>query len=250
MLLVDVSDVTGLGEVEQLLDSVWAADSGHPVVPLDLLRAFTALGGHVAAASEGGRTIAASVAVPAHESGVLYSLAVGVAPQHARRGIGAALKVHQRRWAAQSGYRRIRWTFDPLVGANAAFNFVRLGAQVIAHEPDFFGPVVDAFTSGGPTDRFVVDWDVDTTSGRFAAEPEPASEVLATGPDDAAAVRRAGARRWVRLPKDVVALRRNDPEIARAWTSLHRDWVASAMQDGARVVGVSADGWYLLRETR
>ena len=49
----------------------------------------------------------------------LHSHITGVAPGGQHRGIGFALKLHQRAWALARAVPVIVWTFDPLVARNA-----------------------------------------------------------------------------------------------------------------------------------
>ena len=51
-------------------------------------------------------------------------------PEARGTGIGRAIKLHQREWAAANGIATIVWTFDPLVRRNAWFNIAVLGADV------------------------------------------------------------------------------------------------------------------------
>ncbi|MGA8042756.1 MAG: GNAT family N-acetyltransferase, partial [Terracidiphilus sp.] len=44
----------------------------------------------------------------------LHSHMLAVRPSHRNRGIGAQLKLEQRREALSRGIRRMEWTFDPL----------------------------------------------------------------------------------------------------------------------------------------
>ena len=85
----------------------------------------------------------------------LHSHITGVAPHGQGRGIGFALKVHQRAWALARGVPAIVWTFDPLVARNAWFNLAKLGATPTAYLEDFYGPMTDAINAGMASDRAV-----------------------------------------------------------------------------------------------
>ncbi|MEG9225311.1 hypothetical protein [Aeromicrobium sp. Sec7.5] len=245
MQIIDVDSLDDLRDVERVLHSVWDAPGGHPPVTLDLLRAFQHLGGHVCAAVVEDVAVAASVAVPAGEPGVLYSILTGVAAEHAGQGIGRRIKLHQRSSAARLGYDHIRWTFDPLVRHNARFNLRTLGARVVGYEPDFFGPLTDAFNAGAPTDRLVVDWPITTGVLGLPVGPGPRVEVVETGPDDEPAVVTDHEHTWIRVPDDIVALRGSSRTEAARWTQTARTHLAPAARRQA-VAGLSADGWFVL----
>jgi predicted GNAT superfamily acetyltransferase len=48
------------------------------------------------------------------------------------------------------------------------------------------------------------------------------------------------------VPEDIVALRRSDPTLARAWRRALRETLGDAIQRGYVVVGATRDGWYVL----
>jgi predicted GNAT superfamily acetyltransferase len=48
------------------------------------------------------------------------------------------------------------------------------------------------------------------------------------------------------VPDDIVALRRDDPALARAWRLAVRDALKTAFDAGYRISGVTRTGWYVL----
>ena len=77
-----------------------------------------------------GELVGASVAFFTEPLGAaMHSHITGVLAGTAGRGVGAALKWHQRQWALERGLTRITWTFDPLIARNSYFNLTRLGAR-------------------------------------------------------------------------------------------------------------------------
>ncbi|HRC40968.1 MAG TPA: hypothetical protein PLK69_05590, partial [Tetrasphaera sp.] len=56
----------------------------------------------------------------------------------------------------------------------------------------------------------------------------------------------AGAR-WIRVPADIVALRRTDPVQSAAWRLAVRTWFTAAFADGFVGVGVTPHGWYHMK---
>ena len=90
----------------------------------------------------------------------MHSHITGVLPGTAGRGVGAALKWHQRQWALERGLSRITWTYDPLIARNSYFNLARLGARPDTYFVDFYGLMNDGPNRGQPTDRMQVVWDL------------------------------------------------------------------------------------------
>ena len=74
-----------------------------------------------------------------HDGLHLHSHMNAVDPAARGRGIGLALKLRQRALCLEHGVAEVRWTYDPLIRRNARMNLVRLGAEVIAFHPDFYG---------------------------------------------------------------------------------------------------------------
>ncbi len=87
-----------------------------------------------------------------------YSSILGVRPEWQGQGIGFALKRAQWQMVRHQGIDRITWTYDPLLSRNAWLNITRLGAVSSSYLPDFYGKMEDALNRGLPSDRFDVDW--------------------------------------------------------------------------------------------
>ena len=96
---------------------------------------------------------------------VHWSHMLAVHPRFEGLGIGRRLKEIQRDFLLERGIRVMRWSFDPLVARNAHLNYNRLGAKVIEYVPDMYGTDTGSILhSGLGTDRFVVEWTLDTPS--------------------------------------------------------------------------------------
>lgn len=113
----------------------------------------------------------------------LHSHLLAIAPEHQRCGLGFALKFAQRDLALACGIRTMRWTFDPLMARNAAFNLGKLRATVRRYIPDFYGRLASVLQGGTPTDRFLAEWDLDSDRVQAAfevrSEPPAADERIA-----------------------------------------------------------------------
>ncbi|KAA1378474.1 hypothetical protein [Aeromicrobium fastidiosum] len=246
MPINDVTDISRLREVEQVLSSIWGSESSP--VPLDILRAVTHAGGHVAGCWEDETLVAASVATPADQV-TLYSIVVGVTSGQTGRGLGQMMKQHQRAWALSAGFSNIRWTVDPLLRLNAHFNLLRLGAHTSGYEEDFFGAVHDAFNDGGPSDRLVVDWPLDADPRRPSPGWSAGAVTIEQGPDRLPAVIRDGPLTWLRIPDDIVFLRATDAEASDAWTQIYRTHMSAPMRSRhVTVAGLTTAGWYVLEQ--
>lgn len=211
-----------------LFQQVWR--SAEPVVPGNLVRTVQHTGGYVFGAyDDSGAMLAAAFGLLSATG--LHSHLTGVLPGGERRGLGMALKLHQRAWALDRGIDVITWTCDPLVRRNLAFNLHALGAEVAAYLPDHYGAMRDGVNAGDESDRVELHWDLRGDRAVAAAEhrlPWVAGELT------------------VPLPDDIEALRRRDPAAARTWRRAVRDAVVPALADGARVTGLTDTGALVL----
>jgi predicted GNAT superfamily acetyltransferase len=83
---------------------------------------------------------------------------LGIHPQYRNLGMGFALKRAQWQMVRRQGIDLISWTYDPLLSANAHLNIARLGAVCNTYLPNFYGAMRDELNIGLPSDRFQVDW--------------------------------------------------------------------------------------------
>ena len=87
---------------------------------------------------------------------------LGVHPKYRNQGIGFALKRAQWQMVRHQGLDRITWTYDPLLSRNAYLNITRLGAVCNTYKREVYGEMRDGLNVGIPSDRFQVDWWVNT----------------------------------------------------------------------------------------
>lgn len=221
-----------LEDLRWVCDEVWPGE-GTNVTP-NLLRASVHAGGYAAAAYLDGRPVGAAMGVVGRHRADggweehLHSHMNAVLPGLRDRGIGTALKLHQRVWAAEQDFPWISWTFDPLVRRNAHMNIRLLGAEVRGYEPDFYGAMADGINAGDPTDRMFAWWDVMSAAPRPPIVPEDGDLV-------------------VPLPADIVAIRGADPAQARDWRLRVRAAITQALDTGHVVVGVDEASSYVMR---
>ncbi len=236
-----------LQRADRLLREVWGSRPGDdPPLALDLMCAFAHTGSYVGGAYLDGELVGVAAGFLTADR-TLHSHVAGVAAAARGRGVGRALKEHQREWAARHGLTAVSWTFDPLVRRNAFFNLARLGAGVADYLPDFYGPMTDGLNDGGPSDRLYVTWPL---SG---PELTPADDGRRrTVVDEAGVVHDPSGAALIRCatPPDIERLRAEDPAAARRWRTALREGLGGALAQGYRVTGFTRDGWYLLGGAR
>lgn len=245
-----------LHEADEMRDAsaqmaaVWGTDPDRSPMNTGLLVALAHSGNYVSGAFDEGRlvgTCAGWFHPPAQRS--LHSHIAGILPEAAGRGIGRALKFHQRAWALERGLRTITWTVDPLVARNAYINLSLLGVDLLEYLPDLYGPMTDGLNIGQASDRMLVSWDLEADGPR-PAHPGPGAvrAVRVTDGLPQPALDRVGTATecTVAVPADVESLRRTDPELATAWRLAQREVFTSLLAAGWSVAGFSrADGFQL-----
>lgn len=265
---VEVGELVAVGELHAAADlfiDIWGPRPDGPPISRDLLRAFAHTGNYVAGASVGSRLVGASVGFLGKGGGItkLHSHVTGLAPDVQQRGIGFALKLHQRAWALAHDLPVITWTFDPLVRRNAFFNLTKLGAEATAFHANFYGEMPDRINGGDESDRCDVVWDAGGHRAALASTsslPEPDVGNLLSGGAQAVLEDRgdgqprtgalAGDVRLAWIPPDVVELRRRAPEVARAWRLALRETLGASVEEGFVAAAMSRAGWYVLERRR
>jgi predicted GNAT superfamily acetyltransferase len=197
---------------------------------------------------------------PAHWSHML-----AVRDQTRGSGLGQQLKWFQRALLLKRGVHTMYWTFDPLVSRNAHLNLNRLGVEIEAYVPDYYGADTDSeLHSGLGTDRFIVRWDLRGQRTRRAQGGKPVarySEFTDAPVVDSITVGGIGSipeeqalrdvpRVRIEVPLDIQAVKRNDPGIAWQWRMVTRRAFLHYLSQGYRVQGIyrDADGrsYYVL----
>lgn len=253
VLVDETEDSDTLKDVSALLESVWGRTAEGVPIPSDVLRSLVHAGGCITTARDSRQAlVGAAVLTPAADGG--YSLIAATAPHQTSRGLGRALKLRQRAWGLEHGWRSIQWTFDPLVSRNARFNLSRLGALAATYEQDFYGPMSDDINANDHSDRLVAVWELDTPRAINAADGRPMPDLVPPhhttvhchGPDGQPLIIGDETRRWCRAPNDIITIRRQQPELAQQWRMALRAAFLEAFAEGFIAVGFSRDGWYAL----
>jgi predicted GNAT superfamily acetyltransferase len=99
----------------------------------------------------------------------------GVHPDHRDGGVGFALKRAQWQMVRHQELDHITWTYDPLLSRNAYLNIARLGAVCSTYRRSEYGEMRDGLNAGLPSDRFQVDWWLNThrVNRRLSKRPRP-----------------------------------------------------------------------------
>jgi predicted GNAT superfamily acetyltransferase len=87
---------------------------------------------------------------------------MGVHPDWRDSGLGFALKRAQWQMVRHQGLDHITWTYDPLMSRNAYLNIAKLGAICNTYRISEYGDLRDGLNAGLPSDRFQVDWWLNT----------------------------------------------------------------------------------------
>jgi predicted GNAT superfamily acetyltransferase len=111
---------------------------------------------------------------------------LAVHPDYRDRGLGFALKRAQWQMVRYQKLDHIIWTYDPLQSRNAYLNITKLGAVCNTYQREVYGVMRDGLNFGLPSDRFVVDWWVNSRRverrlSRRARQPLDLAHFFAAG---------------------------------------------------------------------
>jgi predicted GNAT superfamily acetyltransferase len=221
-----------MGRVKALQRAVWPG-SDVEIVPAHLLLTVAHNGGMVAAAFDNDENCIGVVwgflGLDERDARLKHcSHQLGVHPAYRNTGLGFALKQFQWRWGREHGIELITWTYDPLLARNAHLNIAKLGAVCNTYRRDEYGPLRDALNAGLPTDRFQVDWWLDTErvvarmEGVPGSAPTIANRLESGAPiinplDENTELCPDAERVLIEIPTDFLALKASDPGVALAW---------------------------------
>ena len=234
--------LTTIAEMDRVVDleeQIWGygtPGSDFPY-PTRALFALAESGGLVAGAFAGGDLVGFALAWLGSENGTrvpyLHSQLMGVVPAYRSHGIGYHLKLFQRDYALDSGLELIKWTFDPLLAANAHLNLKKLGSVIRSYLPNYYGNLQSRFTRGIASDRVWASWFVKSPRVRRRIDRPSSSTATRANlpwatrvtPDPMSGLARLSAYRLdldskrllVEVPGGFNRLRRSEPKLAREW---------------------------------
>lgn len=255
---IEIRPVETLDDIhacEQLQKLVWGFEDVS-IVPHHLIITTLKAGGLLLGAYEGERMIGFVYGFPGFvwdREGLLHpkhcSLMAAVLPEHRFHGVGYQLKLKQRELVLSQGIDLITWTFDPLQSANAHFNFAKLGVISRQYERNLYGDIRDELNRGLPTDRFAVEWWIKSPrvsarlQGNERVSPSLKLKELPvvnhTRIDERGCLANVDAdlsrkeeRLLVEIPRDLHALKAEDPKLAEQWRLTTREIFEHYFQKG------------------
>ncbi len=176
--LIDTPEEMAL--VEELQRAVWP-DSETDIVPLHILITIAHNGGLVLGAFKEEKIIGFVMGFPGLENlpdgprPKHCSHMMGIHPDERDSGVGFALKRAQWQMVRHQELDHITWTYDPLLSRNAYLNIAKLGAVCVTYRRSEYGDMRDGLNVGLPSDRFQVDWWINTrrVERRLGKRPRP-----------------------------------------------------------------------------
>ncbi|MBI3915114.1 MAG: hypothetical protein HY327_13125 [Chloroflexi bacterium] len=242
--------------IEELQRVVWKMPDWRDAVPANLLITIQKNGGLVLGAFDGVRVIGFVLSFLGSEAraGSMHlkqcSHMLAVLPAYQSRGIGLQLKFAQRARTLAQELDLITWTFDPLQALNAQLNLWRLGATARQYIADAYGEMSDGLNAGVTSDRFQVEWDLNSPRVKRAVEAEPpraqwdalvqagAREIFSVEWDARGLPRVAATRACeeemvlIEIPARITDLKAADLDLARDWRTQTRAVFADAFARG------------------
>lgn len=227
-----------------LIVKVWGIGNG--ISPY-LLMAHTQVGGIVVGAFLMEKLVGVSYGFPGItevQELFLYSHLLAIDPDYRDLQIGTELKCFQAEIARKKGYRTIRWTFDPLESRNANLNIHKLGATSNAYKVNFYGDMKDALNAGTPTDRLLIDWQINRTGSREGRSLDHYQPVALIGLSETNSF--PICKKWtyvestlvsVPIPSNIQELKQELPELAKHWRLCVREMLMHYFQRGYVIQG-------------
>lgn len=239
---VDIRPLQGRHELEQCVElqrTTWGPTFDQ-LVPATILWVAQRTGGIASGAFAADGTLLGFVfGISGVENGSLihWSDMLAVRPEARGRGLGVALKLHQREMLLARGIERVYWTFDPLEARNAHINFQRLGIVAREYLRDVYGDTGSELHAVIGTDRLLAVWDLTSPRviARVGGAPVPATTPAAHPVTGESSVR-------IEVPLDIQRLKREAPERAVEWRRITRAAFERYLGEGAMVVDVVRTG--------
>ena len=218
-------------QARDLFDQIWGVSPATEITS-NLLQAMVYTGSYLSGAFLDNKIVGAAFAFPATNDCLhLHSHMTAVLPEYRDRGVGYALKIDQWNWAKKHKYSYLSWTFDPLVRRNAKLNIVKLGVDISAYYPNFYGSMSDALNAGDESDRLMVSWRTDAAA--------PKARVLISKPESGDIL--------IKIPEDIVEIRNKNQSESMKWRMQVRKQFMVAFEKNGIVVGFSTNNEFVVR---
>ncbi len=261
--------------IEELVQLCWGRDPLE-AIPASFSMAVIKNGGVVLLAFDQQEPVGFSYAFFAWDAHYqllkMHSHMAGVIPAYRDSGLGARLKWAQR--AAIMGksaeINLVTWTYDPLETRNARLNLRKLGAISHSYIPDAYGSRDDNFAAGLPTDRFQVEWWINSDwVNQHHRQPKTLSAEAATYRQQAGYLNAVSLRgdllypdnlvdNWgderymlAAIPSDIQYLKKRDLQLASAWRDHTRTLFETAFANDFTAIDLIVDSdrcYYLLEK--
>jgi len=179
---------------------------------------------------------------------------LGIHPDQRDSGIGFALKRAQWQMVRYQRLDHVTWTYDPLLSRNAYLNIAKLGAVCSSYRRSEYGDMRDGLNAGLPSDRFQVDWWINTrrVERRLGKRPRKSlklenfskaqlqplyslrssqqSNSWLRPPEHVSPLN--GKLALAEIPSDFIALKNGDFALARDWRFFSRELFETAFAAG------------------
>ena len=248
---------TDMSAVEELQRAVWPG-SETDVVPAHVLITVVHNGGLALGAFVEDKLVGFVFGFPGLETTPdgprpkHCSHMLGIHPDARDAGLGFALKRAQWQMVRHQGLDHVTWTYDPLMSRNAYLNIARLGAVCSIYRRSEYGDMRDGLNVGMPSDRFQVDWWINTRRVETRVGKRPrrplALDNFAQGGVHPLYPLQSGPSAWPRppghfpplegrlllaeIPSDFLALKDADFSLARDWRFFSREFFEAAFEAG------------------
>jgi predicted GNAT superfamily acetyltransferase len=254
--IIKLGSPESLEEVEKLQAVVW---SGSPIdiVPVHVLLAAIHNGGLVLGAYKHEMLAGMLFGFPGIYStreGMRFkhcSHILGVHPDMRNTGVGFKLKIAQRQFVLGQGLNLITWTYDPLLSRNASLNIHKLGGTCDTYLRSEYGMMRDGLNSGLDSDRFQVDWWLESCQVRKSLDIGHDSKIhldeyTGMGVEILPAVGEVQPPSghpnlthplfMVEIPSDFQTIKAKDLSLAKEWRMVTREIFEKAFINGYHVI--------------
>jgi predicted GNAT superfamily acetyltransferase len=246
-------------EAETVQCLAWRLEDATNAVPLNMLVAAQRYGGLVAGAFDDQNQMLGfvfgflGIASDGHLKHCSHML--GIRPDVQHKNIGYRLKRFQRQYVLKQGWDLITWTYDSLECPNAMLNIAKLGGIVRTYIQNMYGSWEEGLNRGLVTDRFEVEWWLNSPRVRAVIESKAArgtfQAAYEAGAKDVLSVRRDANgllhpvepildfnadRVLIEVPADFQTLKTTSMELAQNWRQVTRSLFTQYFARGYVVV--------------
>lgn len=170
-------------QAEELQNVVWQMPDWRDVVPANLLITAHKNGGVLLGAFDANSQLVGFAfsflgSIQEGERKILKQCShmLAVLPEYQGQKLGEKLKFAQRLATLAQGVALMTWTYDPMLALNANLNLVRLGAIARHYIVSAYGEMTDGLNAGLPSDRFEVEWWLNSPRVQACAQMSPARQ--------------------------------------------------------------------------